>query len=477
MTFVFLAAVTLLFFCVQKIARPYILLAASLIYVFYLDRTACVALIASSSVVYAVGAYDYNLKRSGKEKTAEAVTLFGMILLVLFWSIFKIVPRLSMALGSGDVTHNNLLKNIILPIGYSYYMFQGISYLSDIHKDKIIPEKNVFYFMLYMCFFPKFISGPIERADVFLNHIKKLSDVRLFDEERLSSALGYCLYGYFMKIVVADRLGLYVGPIFNDYHKYCPFVLVVGALLYSMQIYCDFAGYSALAVGVSRLYGIELTQNFLAPYMAVDISDFWRRWHRSLSMWLKDYIYIPLGGNRKGKVRQYLNSMIVFLICGIWHGNGLNFLAWGFIHGIYTVTHSLMKEKKSRLNNNWMTLILKRTATFFLATFAWIFFGSSGLKSAIGYIERMILGWGSDGAKLAEVGLDLTYFLFFAICFLAIFLMDMQVSKKRIAFPDVIMQWHYVPRYIVYLIFILTIFVFGMYGPGYDTGQFMYMSF
>jgi len=475
-TFVFLAVITVLFFSFQKVARPYVLLAASLIYIFYLDRTACTALLTSSAAVYGAGLYSCKLKNSGKEKAAGIISSAGIILLVLFWGIFRILPRVSMLLASDKGIQNSVLQNLVLPMGYSYYMFQAISYLSDIRTGKNLPERNIFHFLLYMCFFPKFISGPIERADSFLSQLKKLPDVRLFDEARLSSVLAYVLYGYFMKIVVADRLGMYLSPIFSDYHQYTPMVLIAGALLYSVQIYCDFAGYSALAVGIARLFGIDLTQNFLAPYISSDISDFWRRWHRSLSMWLRDYVYIPLGGNRKGKFRQSLHSMAVFLICGLWHGKGLNFLVWGFIHGIYTVVHVLIRDRRQPVNHHPLMMTVKRISTFVLVTFAWIFFGASGLRPAVGYIKRMITGWGGPGTGLAEV-FDLSGVLFFAICFTAIYLMDKHVYKKGTAMPDALMQWHYVPRYIVYLLFILVIFVFGIYGPGLDTGKFMYMTF
>lgn len=476
-TFVFLTVVTALFFSIRKEARIYILLIASLLYIYYLDQSACIALLSSSAVVYGAGLYGYKLKNNRKREKARAVLWAGIVLLILFWLSFKILPRLLVYFTADQSIQNRVLNHLILPIGYSYYMFQAISYLSDIHSEKIIPEKNFFTFLLYMCYFPKFISGPIEKPEIFLGQLKNITNVKFFDEERLSSVLGYFLYGYFMKIVVADRLEVYVSPIFNDFQNYTPLALITGSLFYAIQIYCDFAGYSALAVGISRIFGIELTQNFLAPYRSVDISDFWRRWHISLSTWLRNYIYIPLGGNRKGKIRQGLNSMAVFLLCGIWHGNGFNYIAWGLLHGLYTVIHMLIKNKIKHAEDNHLIILLRRVSTFMLVTFAWIFFRAPGLHSAAGYIRKMITGWGAPGIGLRQLGIDSYSILFLAVCFISVYLMDRHVYRKGVAWPDAMMQWHYIPRYTVYLIFILVIFVFGIYGPGYDTGKFLYMNY
>lgn len=363
--------------------------------------------------------------------------------------------------------------NLTIPVGLSFYLFQAIGYLADISRQKYKAETNFIKFSLFLSYFAKFISGPIERGDSFMNSLNDLGSVRFLHRGRLSLAITYLLYGYCMKLVIADRLALIVNPLFEAPGSYDSFILLAGVLLYTVQIYCDFAGYSLIAIGCSLLFGIRLTANFNAPYFSVDITDFWRRWHISLSSWLRDYVYIPLGGNRQGLVRKCINTMIVFVLCGIWHGNGFNFLAWGILHGLYSILNTLLKMAKIKIP-------FSRFFTFVEVSFAWVFFKASGFTSAVSYLYHMVTG----GIRLSEypamlhmLSLNSTELMIIIVLLVILFLSDRCSYYHKEAVPELIQHLGNAKRYFVFYSLLLLIFIFGIYGPGYHSDQFIYMQF
>lgn len=281
------------------------------------------------------------------------------------------------------------------------------------------------------------------------------------------------LWGYFMKMVVADRLAVTVNQIFDAPEVFDSFWLAAGALLYTLQIYCDFAGYSYIAVGCAGVFGIRLTQNFRAPYCASGITDFWRRWHVSLSTWLRDYLYIPLGGNRKGMPRKCMNTMIVFLVCGMWHGSGVNFIAWGLLHGIYSVVETLGRRAGVKMKGG-------RLITFLAVAFAWIFFRASSFGAAAGYIGRMVTAglrpemWRQYTELLHLNAVEIAVIL---AGILVICVVDELCCRKKLHLPTMIQHQQNAARYLVFYMLIVAIFIFGMYGPGYHAEQFIYMQF
>ena len=465
----------LLFYGIRNVARPYLLLAASLVWLAFLDLRSCIMVVVTSVLVYASALFCEKLVNKGK-KAAKAGNLM-ILFLVLVLAILKWLPYTFPLLPFSDGTREALSRSLVLPLGFSYYLFQAIAYLKDVSRGTIPAEHNPGKLALYMCFFPKFLSGPIERSRKFLSQLDDLTWVRLFEKRRLSYSFSYLLYGYFMKTVVADRLGLYTSRLFNEYPLHGSLWLFLGALMYTMQIYCDFAGYSAIAVGAARLFGLELTQNFRTPYLSEGISDFWRRWHISLSNWLRDYIYIPLGGNRIGRIRQCVNVMIVFLVCGLWHGNGLQFLVWGMLHGLYSLADILLFRKKEKSKvQKW----LHRIACFVGVSFAWIFFGSESLGKAFGYLRGLVTAGTTEAGLAAEtalLGIDGLEIAIILVSLLLVILTDIVSFREELPFPEVIEKWGYTRRYLVFYAAILIIFVFGVYGPGYDAGSFMYMDF
>ncbi|MBN1581575.1 MAG: MBOAT family protein [Anaerolineae bacterium] len=322
--------------------------------------------------------------------------------------------------------------NLLLPVGISFYTFQSIGYTIDVYRGRIAPEKHLGIFALYVSFFPKLVAGPIERAEHLLPQFRLEHTV---DASRVFSGLQLVLWGMFKKVVIADRLAVYVNAVYTHPLDYAGWTIVAATLFCAAQIYSDFSGYSDMAVGVARMFGFELIENFRQPYCASSVSEFWRRWHISLSSWFRDYLYIPLGGNRVPRWRWYLNLFVVFLASGLWHGANWTFVIWGALHGIYIVLEVWSKKardavaRRLHIERTAVRTILSTTTTFILVTLAWVFFQArsvsyallllrnlfrfdvasdiyepwAGLTNALGL--EMVLAWGLIGL-LALVHLD-----------------------------------------------------------------------
>lgn len=283
---------------------------------------------------------------------------------------------------------------VILPVGISFYTFHGLSYVIDIFKDRIKAEKNLIDYSVFVSFFPLLVAGPIERATHLLPQIKKK---RYFDYANAVNGLKQILWGLFKKIVIADNCAEYANLVFNNAADQSGSTLVLGALLFSFQIYCDFSGYSDIAIGTARLFGIDLLRNFAFPYFSRDIAEFWRRWHISLSSWFKDYLYIPLGGSKGGTWMKIRNTFIIFLVSGFWHGANWTFIIWGFLNALYIMPSIIFNTNRTNLDivaqgkyfPTFKEILLMGT-TFSLTVFAWIFFRSDDLSSAINYISGII---------------------------------------------------------------------------------------
>jgi alginate O-acetyltransferase complex protein AlgI len=285
--------------------------------------------------------------------------------------------------------------NLLLPVGISFYALQSVGYLIDVYRGTIEPEKHVGLFALYNAFFPKLISGPIERADHLLPQFRQ---ERSIDASQVFIGLRLILWGMFQKVVIADRLAVYVTEVYSHPRDYAGWTIVIATLFIAVRIYCDFSGYSDIAIGVAHTLGLELSMNFRQPYFASSISNFWRRWHISLSTWFRDYLYIPLGGNRVP--RWYLNLFIVFLVSGLWHGAQWTFVLWGALHGGYIVWERWSKNTRDgvaralRLEHSALRTMMGTITTFFLVSFAWIFF-QAGSVSDISLLMRNLVRFDS----------------------------------------------------------------------------------
>ncbi len=314
---------------------------------------------------------------------------FGVFLTLLPLAFFKYfdfaAESISDAMAIVGLHFHMTGLNWAIPIGISFFTFQALGYLWDVYYKRQDVEHDFLIYALFVSFFPSILSGPINKASLIIPQLKKLRPY--FDYSKAVGGLKMLLWGMFMKVVVADRVALYVDTVLPHYSNYSGTSCFLASILYSVQIYADFAGYSLMAIGIGKVLGFELTENFRRPYFAVSVTDFWHRWHISLSTWLKDYVYIPMGGSHCTKRRNYWNVFVTFLVSGIWHGANWTFVIWGCMHGVSQILEKMLGQQKN--NYGWLCKVIKITITFFLVNFAWIFFRMPTLGDAFGVIVRI----------------------------------------------------------------------------------------
>ena len=363
----------------------------------------------------------------------------------------------------------------VLPVGVSFYTFVALGYVIDVYRGRVEVEKDIVSFGTFVAFFPPLLSGPIERAE---NLLKQIKAKKVFNEERILNGICRMLWGYFQKVVIADRIAVIVNAIYGNEDKYTGVYVLFATILYAFQIYCDFAGYSNLAIGAAGVLGFELRENFNVPYKAVNISDFWDRWHISLSTWLRDYVYISLGGNRKGEWKKYRNLLITFLVSGIWHGGNWTFIVWGVLHGVYSIIHNVLAKKWKPVAGKVVTG-LKMLGTFLIVDFAWLFFRADSVKHAFGLIKKMFVEFELFSLLNREmaitIGLEIEEIVVLVIALLILVLVDF--TKDVFSYREKIVKSPIVVRWIVFYVAIFVIIIFGHYGPGFEAGQFIYAQF
>lgn len=364
-----------------------------------------------------------------------------------------------------------IVLNLLLPVGISFYTFQALSYVIDVYKGKIHAEKNIIDFALYISFFPQLVAGPIERPDHFLPQLKIFHRWNWGDVE---VALSYIVWGLFKKLVIADKIALFVDVIYDDVAAYSALVLVVATIGFSIQIYCDFSAYSEIAMGSALLLGIRLNENFNCPYLATSLKDFWARWHISLSTWFRDYVYIPLGGNRKGRIRADINLLVTFLISGLWHGANWTYVVWGGVHGLGQVLERIFVPKK--MNAIWK--ILYRCIVMLWVCFAWIFFRANSLSDAAIVIKKIIgcrsVSLLEDKSIIWELGFDKWYWLVVVVAICILLINDI-IKKKKMYWFQKKSGSILIPVHV--LVLVVSIVLFGVYGPMYDAAAFIYFQF
>ena len=357
--------------------------------------------------------------------------------------------------------------NIILPVGISFYTFQALSYVVDVYREKIEPEKHIGYYALFISYFPQLVAGPIERFDKLMPQLKT---ERKFDKENLAIGARYLASGYLKKVVVADFLAIAVNAIFGDVLSHDGGALFMATILFAFQIYGDFSGYSDIAKGASKILGIDLMENFNQPYLSSTPREFWRRWHISLSRWFSDYVYIPLGGNRKGRFRECLNLLIVFLLSGLWHGANIKFVIWGALHGVYLIIETLIFGRKKEFSSCWGRW-LGRFVTFLLVCFAWIFFRANSLQEAGTIITKIFSGW--DGFRGVASIYDAASWVRLAFALLCLFSCAYlpSISFKKSAEHNV-----YAGLCLVFAVFVIALSWALLYQGG-QGGEFIYFQF
>lgn len=352
--------------------------------------------------------------------------------------------------------------NWAIPVGISFFTFQAVGYMLDVYHKRIEPEKNIVDYVLFVSFFPQVTSGPISKADELLPQIK---NPHKFDYEQGKQGLKWLLWGMFIKLVIADRLGMFVDTVYANYIHYNGTTCFIASIFYTIQIYCDFAGYSLMAIGIAATLGFNLINNFKRPYLAVSVTDFWKRWHISLTRWLTQQVYIPLGGSRCSKARNYLNIMITFLVSGIWHGANWTFIFWGAIHGLLQTIEKALGWQKY----NGTSVFIKGCricATFLLVNFAWVFFRMPTINESFRIIGKMFSDFGTPMLSDMIGAIWLVLLIGFIILFIKDFREEFFRNKCCLLNTKLV-------RWIIYIGLFCIMLSYGVL----DGGQFIYVGF
>jgi alginate O-acetyltransferase complex protein AlgI len=371
--------------------QNFLLLTASYVFYGWWDWRFLSLIIFSTFVDYTVSHGLEKQKDPAKRKMLLSISVAGNLLFLGFFKYFNFfLDNFISAFTFFGMEMEPTTLNIVLPVGISFYTFQNLSYIIDVYYKKLEPAHDFITFSAFITFFPQLVAGPIERATNFLPQFYKK---RFFNKTEAIDGLGQMLWGLFKKIVIADNCAKVVNIIFNDYADYSGSTLVLGAILFAFQIYCDFSGYSDIAIGTAKLFGFRLMRNFAFPYFSRDVAEFWRRWHISLSTWFRDYVYIPLGGSKGTLKKTLLNTLIIFTVSGFWHGANWTFIIWGALHALYFIP--LLLTKRNRKNTDIVAQgkvffsikeVFQMAMTFSMVTFAWIFFRAATVTDAFNYI-------------------------------------------------------------------------------------------
>lgn len=485
----FFPIVVALYFVMPRKLRQFWLLAAS--YFFYMSWNAGYAvLIAFSTLVTFFGGIVIEKFQNGvKQKKMILILCLSINLGILF--LFKygnfIISSISRMLELLKLGTIDGRFNFLLPVGISFYTFQALGYLIDVYRGEIQAEKSIVRYALFVSFFPQLVAGPIERSKNLLSQMREIANIRLWNAKRVTSGVILMIWGYFMKMVIADRVAILVDTVFENYRMYGSTELILAAVGFSIQIYCDFQSYSLIAIGAAKIMGFKLMENFNVPYFAKNIRDFWGRWHISLSTWFRDYLYIPLGGNRKGPARKAVNTLIVFLASGLWHGANWTFVVWGGLHGIFQVigdyTASCREKMVRKLCINtecFSWKLLQTGGTFVLVTFAWIFFRADSIRDALHYIYRIGLRptpWLLLNGGIYTLGLDRVEMNVLAASVMLLCLIDWVRYRRGVTIDIFLMRQNLWFRWLFMLGAVMMIFVYGKYGAGFDPQRFIYFQF
>ncbi len=484
---VFFPIVAVIYFIIPQKGRHIWLLAAS--YYFYMcwNPKYAVLMLISTLITYFSGILMEKTDTASKRK---AVLLFSLISNLGILAVFKYFNFL---LGNiNEIIHlfnkdmSIPLLNVILPVGISFYTFQALGYSIDVYRKDTPAEHNFIVYALFVSFFPQLVAGPIERSGNLLSQIKKMAQDKMLNYENVTSGMTIMVWGLFLKMVIADRIAMFVNTVFDGYYLYGTFELSIAVIGFAIQIYCDFASYSTIAIGAARILGVHLMENFNTPYFSHSIREFWRRWHISLSSWFRDYLYIPLGGGTNVLSRNK-NRMIVFLLSGLWHGSSWNFVIWGTLHGLYqvvsdmTITIRKYYCQKYKIKTDCFSWkFLQTLVTLFWVNFAWIFFRARTIPQAFGIIKRLFTKlnpWVLFDGTLYNLGLSRLEWKILIIALIVMFAVS-YVRYKTGETIDIFLScqnlWF---RWSVIIALVCSIFIYGIYGPNVTAEQFIYFQF
>jgi alginate O-acetyltransferase complex protein AlgI len=465
---IFFFSVLIVFFSVPQKRRWFILLLASYFFYGYWKPSYLILIACSTVADYLLSNAIGKSKSDRKRKRLLSISLILNLSLLFAFKYFDfLADSFNEILTTSDNSYKIKLLNLALPVGISFYTFQTMSYTIDVYNRKIKPEKHFGIFALFVSFFPQLVAGPIERASNLLPQFKRDTFI---DYNRFASGAQLILWGLLKKALIADRVGLIANEIFNNHEDYQGFTLIIGVICFAFQIYCDFSGYSDIAIGTARVFGYDLMKNFKSPYFASSLTDFWRRWHISLSTWFKDYVYIPIGGNKVLKWRWYFNLWITFLISGIWHGANWTFVLWGAIHGFGLVIENILSYKRSD-----KFLLFKKLWIFSLICLAWIFFRANTISDAFVIIGNIL---SFDHYNTSQLSLyivptnknavfSMDFILAYAGIFTLLFTEHQLIVKNR---------WRLIPKNIKLVLFSVATVAFLLLGV-FDINEFIYFQF
>lgn len=408
----------------------------------------------------------------------------GILGLFKYFNFFS--DSLRTTLNTFNIFYDSPVFDMLLPVGISFYTFQTLSYTIEVYRGKQKPERHLGIFALYVSFFPQLVAGPIERSTRLLPQFFREHQ---FEYQQVSDGLKQVMWGFFKKVVIADRVAVAVNHVYGQPTEYSGFILVAATVLFSFQIYCDFSGYSDIAIGSAKILGYDLMKNFDSPYFSRSISEFWKRWHISLSTWFRDYVYIPLGGNRATKHRWYFNLFVTFVISGLWHGANWTFVIWGALNGFYLVfaiwtagvrgkiAGIVGLDRVAWLNNGW-----KIAVTYSLTIVAWVFFRANSVGDAFFILEQFFVGWGNTVAALqnpqqlvlllSQLGLQRSEFIIAVVAIVV--LLVVEILQQRMPLLQKFNRQPIAVRWFAYYVLLFAV-LFG--GAFHSSQDFIYFQF
>ncbi len=474
---IFVLFTLFLYYIFPKKARFLVLLAGSICFYYFATKDLVMMALFGGSILisYIGGLVLYTLR--DREKGLRILVLWGFLLaggVPLFW--YK-----------ADAFLNGYLTDLtgfsfVIPLGLSYYTLQMIAYLADIYYGKIQPQKGLLKYLLFMSFFPQILQGPIPRYKELMPQLLQGNKLSYLN---ITRGFQLIIWGFFLKYMIADKAGIVVDALYDSFPLYGGCYMLVAAVLYSIQLYADFSACTILSLGVAELFGIHLQDNFAHPYFATSIQNFWKRWHISLSSWLRDYIYIPLGGNRHGVIRKYLNMVITFAISGIWHGGGIKFLVWGLLHGVYQILGALTYGVREaiyrfiRVEKGSATYrLLKMFGTFLLVTIGWVIFRAESLEQGLQVLQSIATihnPWIFTGEYLLNFGLEWKDMVVLLLSCMT--LLGVSIAQEHMKLREWFATQHLILRWTIYFVAIFAIILLGTYGYGYDAAAFLYGEF
>lgn len=461
---VFFPLVAITYFIIPSKFRVVFLLLAS--YYFYMNwkPVYAVLIFISTIITWLCGILIQKEEKNNRKKSYLAFSLLINFGILFFFKYFNFVNDTIYGLLEALSLRWEVPNfDILLPVGISFYTFQAVGYTIDVYRKDLKAEKSILVYALFVSFFPQLVAGPIERAK---NLLPQFHQRKYFSLDNLKQGLSLIIWGLFMKVVVSDRIGLYVDATYNNVGDHNGVSLSLATILFSFQIYCDFAGYSNIAIGTAKIIGFDLMTNFKRPYFSRTIAEFWHRWHISLSTWFRDYLYIPLGGNRVSKSRTYLNLFITFVVSGIWHGANWTFVIWGTLHGLFNIVQKYTHCDKGLKQMRFLIALSMISVNYSLVTFAWIFFRANSLGDAWLIIEKIFSFQGS--LYLGTISTIIYGGL--GLLLLVIKEIREEFFPKRLKFFSSQNPWSYSLSHALIILIILS---FGVF----NGGQFIYFQF